>query len=291
MCLKISIITVIYNNKETIQDAMNSVLSQEYDDLEYIIVDGASIDGTVEVIKKTTKKYPERSIKFISEKDDGIYDAMNKGIQLATGDIIGILNSDDFYVNNNIISTVVNDFITKNVDAVFADLVYVRADDSNNIIRYYSSANFHPKKMAYGWMPAHPTFFVKREIYERYGLYKRDYRIASDYELIARLLVKNKTSYSYISKVFVKMRTGGTSTRNLKSNWILNKEILRACAENGIKTNIIKVLSKYSTKIFQLIRKPKGSADYADQLTTDSHGQIRADFKTERISKHKRWGI
>lgn len=255
--MKISIITVVYNNKNTIQDAINSVLSQDYDDIEYIIVDGASTDGTVEVIKDVVKRYPERSIKFISEKDDGIYDAMNKGISLATGDIIGILNSDDFYINNDVISTVVNAFMAENVDSVFADLVYVRADDSDKIVRYYSSATFHPKKMAYGWMPAHPTFFAKKKTYEQYGLYKTDYQIASDYELIARLLVKNKVNYSYIPKVLVKMRTGGVSTMNLKSNWILNKEILRACAENGIKTNIIKVLSKYPTKILELIKKPK----------------------------------
>ena len=255
--MKISIITVVHNNKDTIQDAMISVLSQDHDDIEYIIVDGASTDGTVEVIKKAVKRYPERNIKFISEKDDGIYDAMNKGIALATGDIIGILNSDDFYVNRDVISTVVNEFITKKVDSIFADLVYVRADDLDKIVRYYSSANFHPGKMAYGWMPAHPTFFVKRQVYEQYGLYKTGYQIAADYELIVRLLVKNKVSYSYIPKVLVKMRTGGASTRNLKSNWILNKEILRACAENGIKTNIAKVLSKYPIKILHLIKKPK----------------------------------
>lgn len=255
--MKISVITVVYNNKETIQDAINSVLSQEYDDLEYIIVDGASTDGTIEVINEAVRAYSKRDIKFVSEKDNGIYDAMNKGIGLATGDMIGILNSDDFYINKNVISTVVSEFITKNVDSVFADLVYVHAYDLDKIVRHYSSAGFHPKKMVYGWMPAHPAFFVKREVYERYGLYKTDYQIAADYELIVRFLVKNKVSYSYIPKVFVKMRTGGASTRNLKSNWILNKEILRACAENGIKTNIIKVLSKYPTKILQLIKKPK----------------------------------
>ena len=255
--MKISIITVVHNNQETIQDAMNSVLSQEYDDLEYIIVDGASIDGTLEVIKEAVKKYPERNIKFISEKDEGIYDAMNKGIGLATGDMIGMLNSDDFYINNDVISTVVNAFMAENVDSVFADLVYVGVDDLDKIVRYYSSATFHPKKMAYGWMPAHPTFFAKKKTYEQYGFYKTDYKIAADYELIARFLVKNRVSYSYIPKVLVKMRTGGTSTRNLKSNWILNKEILRACAENGIKTNIVKILSKYPTKILQLIKKPK----------------------------------
>lgn len=255
--MKISIITVVYNNKDTIQDAMNSVLSQGYDDLEYIIVDGASTDGTVEIIKEVVKRYPERNIRFISEKDGGIYDAMNKGIRLANGDIIGILNSDDFYSSNQVIPIVVNEFMTKNVNSVFADLVYVKTDDVSKIVRYYSSAKFQPEQMAYGWMPAHPTFFVKKGIYEQYGFYKTDYRIAADYELIARLLVKNKVNYSYIPKVLVKMRIGGASTKSLKSNWILNKEIVRACAENGIKTNIIKVLSKYPAKILQSIKKPK----------------------------------
>jgi len=255
--MKISIITVVYNNKDTIQDAIDSALSQEYDDLEYIIVDGASNDGTVEAIKEAVKRYPERSIKFISEEDDGIYDAMNKGIRLSEGDVVGTLNSDDFYINSDVISIVINEFISKNVDSVFADLVYVRADDLGKIVRYYSSAGFYPKKMAYGWMPAHPTFFVKKKKYEQYGLYKTDYRISADYELVARFLVKNRISYSYIPRVLVKMRTGGASTRNLKSSWILNKEILRACAENDIKTNTIKVLSKFPAKILQSIKKQK----------------------------------
>lgn len=255
--MKISVITVVYNNKETIPDTIESVLSQNYDDIEYVIVDGASTDGTVEVIKKNIKRYHKRSIKFISEKDEGIYDAMNKGISLATGDIIGMLNSDDFYINRSVISIVASEFKTKNVDSVFADLVYVRSDDLDKSVRHYSSAKFHPKKMAYGWMPAHPTFFVRREICEQYGLYKTNYQIAADYEFIARLLVKNKVSYSYIPQVLVKMRTGGVSTRNLKSNWILNEEILRACAENSIKTNIIKVLSKYPAKVFQAFKKLK----------------------------------
>jgi glycosyltransferase involved in cell wall biosynthesis len=253
--MKISIITVVYNNKVSIQDAMNSVLLQDYENLEYIIIDGGSNDGTVDVINGVAERYPKRCIKFISAKDNGIYDAMNKGIRLATGDIIGILNSDDLYVHDNIISTVADGFIATNVDSVFADLVYVRCNDLNKIVRYYNSAGFHPNKMAYGWMPAHPTFFVKKEMFELYGYYKTDYRIAGDYELIARFLVKNNVRYGYIPQVFVKMRMGGASTKNLKSNWILNQEILRACAENDIKTNIFKVYSKYPSKILDSFKK------------------------------------
>ena len=257
MSIKISIITVVWNNRRTINDAINSVLSQNYRKLEYVIVDGASSDGTVEVVEEAIRVNSAKDIKFISEKDYGIYDAMNKGILLASGDIIGTLNSDDYYLNRNVVSDIADEFVTKNVDSTFADLVYVRTDDLDKIVRYYSSADFHPKKMAYGWMPAHPTFFVKKRLYDQYGAYKTDYQISADYELIARFLVKNKASYSYIPKVLVKMRIGGASTRSLKNSWILNKEVLRACSENGIKTNIIKLLSKYPAKILHSFKRPK----------------------------------
>ena len=257
MSIKISIITVVRNNRRTINDAINSVLSQNYRKLEYVIVDGASSDGTVEVVEEAIRVNSAKDIKFISEKDYGIYDAMNKGILLASGDIIGTLNSDDYYLNRNVVSDIADEFVTKNVDSTFADLVYVRTDDLDKIVRYYSSADFHPKKMAYGWMPAHPTFFVKKRLYDQYGAYKTDYQISADYELIARFLVKNKASYSYIPKVLVKMRIGGASTRSLKNSWILNKEVLRACSENGIKTNIIKLLSKYPAKILHSFKRPK----------------------------------
>jgi len=255
--MKISIITVVYNNRETISDAMDSVLSQDYPGLEYIIVDGASTDGTVDCIKQIIKKHPDRCIKFMTEKDSGMYDAMNKGIAMSTGDIVGTLNSDDVYINNQVLSAVAGEFMKEDVDSVFADLVYVRGGNLNKIVRYYNSANFHPPKMAYGWMPAHPTFFVRRMIYEKYGYYKTDYRIAADYELIARFLVKNNVTYRHIPRVFVRMRMGGASTKNLKSNWILNREIIRACRENGIKTNILKVYSKYPVKILEKIFRPE----------------------------------
>ena len=160
--MKISIITVVYNNKDIVMDAMNSVLSQEYGDLEYVIVDGASTDGTIETITEAVKKYPEGIIKVVSEKDDGIYDAMNKGIRLASGDIIGILNSDDFYIDKDVISTVSNEFMTKETDSVFADLVYVRTDDLNKIVRYYSSASFYPKKWNMGGCRPTPPFSPKK---------------------------------------------------------------------------------------------------------------------------------
>jgi glycosyltransferase involved in cell wall biosynthesis len=250
--MKISIITACFNSEKTIQDTIESVLSQDYPNIEFIIVDGASTDNTLKIIKK----YGDRIAKVISEKDRGIYDAMNKGIQVATGDIVGILNSDDFYVNNRVISKIVSEFKTKNVDSIFADLVYITHELPHKVVRYYRSNDFRPSKFAYGWMPAHPTFFVKRNIYEKYGLFNIKYKIASDFELLARFLAKEKISYSYIPETIIKMRVGGLSTKNFKSNWIINQEILQACNENDIQTNIFKIYSKYFTKFIQLIARP-----------------------------------
>ncbi len=248
--MKISIITVVHNNKDTIRDAIDSVLNQTYKNIEYIVVDGASSDGTVEVVQS----YGNKIAKFVSEPDNGIYDAMNKGIRLATGDVVGILNSDDFYIDDEVISRVVREFEEKGVDSVFADLVYVKPDDLGKYVRRYSSKKFKPSKFAYGWMPAHPTFFVKKAFYDQHGLYKTDYKIAADYELLIRFLHKHKLSYSYIDAILTVMRMGGASTSSLKSNWILNKEILRGCHENGIRTNLAKIYSKYPKKILELFK-------------------------------------
>ena len=251
--MKVSIITVVYNNHKTIANAIQSVLNQDYPDIEYIVVDGDSTDGTLEIIQQ----YRHQIAKLISESDRGMYDAMNKGIQCATGDIIGMLNSDDFYPDTTTLSTVVREFQRHPVDIVFGDLVFVRPDNLDRIIRYYSCANFHPRQFAWGWMPAHPTVFVKRDLYQKYGLFKIDYQIASDYELMVRFLAKHRAAYRYIPKVLVKMRTGGISTKNLASNWILNREIVRGCAENGISTNMLRLLLKYPTKILQLVQRPQ----------------------------------
>ena len=246
---KISIITVVYNNSKTIGWAIESILAQDYPNIEHIIIDGASTDGTLDIIKS----YSDRIAKFISEPDKGIYDAMNKGLKLATGDIIGILNSDDFYASNTAISDIVREFDTKKVDLVFGDLVFVKPEDLNKIVRTYSTPDFHPDKFAWGWMPPHPTCYIKKSVYQRYGYFKTDYRIAADYEILTRFMAKHRITYSHIPKVLIKMRTGGVSTRNLKSNRILNQEIVRCCAENGIKTNALKVYSKYLTKVSQVI--------------------------------------
>lgn len=249
--MKISIITVVYNNKETIKDAIDSVLSQTYKNIEYIIIDGASTDGTIEIIES----YGDKITTFISEPDRGLYDAMNKGLALATGDVVGILNSDDFYMDECVIEKIMKIFTSQDIQSVFADLVYVKPDNLQKVVRHYDSSHFTPSKFAYGWMPAHPTFFVKREVYQKYGLFKTDYKIAADYELLVRFLGRYGVSYFYLNEVIIKMRTGGVSTSGLKSNYILNQEIIRACRENGIETHWLKVFSKYPKKLLGVLKK------------------------------------
>jgi len=241
---KVSIITVVFNNREMIKDAISSVLNQTYKNIEYIVIDGLSEDGTVDVIES----YGAKITKFISEKDDGIYDAMNKGIALATGDIVGILNSDDFYIDDKVIEKIVKEFENNKIDSVYADLIFVKPEELERTVRYYDSSYFNPEKFAYGWMPAHPTFFVKKWVYDKYGVYRTDLIIAADFDLLLRFLYTQKISYSYLQEVLVKMRLGGVST-SFKSIWVNNVEQLRVCKDNGVKTNFFKILFKYIKKI------------------------------------------
>jgi glycosyltransferase involved in cell wall biosynthesis len=251
--MKVSIITVVLNNAEYIETCIQSVINQDYENIEYIVVDGGSTDGTIDVIKK----YEDKITVWISEPDDGMYYAINKGIDMSSGDIIGMLHSDDLYIDAHVISNVVRKFGKDNVDSVYADLVYVERKNLRNVVRYYDSSVFRISKFAYGWMPAHPSCFIRKNVYAKYGLYKTDYIIAADYELLVRFYAKHRVSYSYLPKVIVKMRSGGLSTRNFKSNVILNGEIVRACRENGIETNMFKVYSKYFVKLAQLFKRPR----------------------------------
>lgn len=249
--MKISLITVSYNSATTIRDTIHSIRTQDYPDIEYIIVDGNSNDNTVEILKENESLIN----RWISEPDKGIYDAMNKALTMATGEVVGILNSDDFYATNNIISQVAEAFKDPEVDAVFGDLVFVDPQNLKRVVRKYSSANWHPKKFAWGFMPAHPTFFVRRKYYEQFGVFKSDYKIAADYELLIRFLYVNKLRYKYLPITMVNMRKGGVSSNGIKSNIILNDEIIRGCRENGISTNVFKVYPKYFIKLFELFRR------------------------------------
>ena len=242
--MKISIITVVWNNKNSIKNAIDSVLNQTYKNIEYIIIDGVSTDGTIEIVRS----YGDKVSKFLSEPDSGLYDAMNKGIFLATGDVVGILNSDDFYIDDQVIQRVVKEFEVKDVDSVYADLEFVKPVNLDKTVRYYDSSKFNPSKFAYGWMPAHPTFFVKRDIYKKYGVFRADLKIAADFDILARFLFTHKISYSYMQEVLVKMRLGGVST-SFNNIWIINIEQLQVCRDNHINTNIFKILLKYPIKI------------------------------------------
>ena len=247
--LKISLITVSFNSAGTIGDTIQSVLSQDYPNIEYIIVDGNSRDATIDIIKSFDGKIS----KWKSEPDKGIYDAMNKGLKMATGDVIGMINSDDMYSGSDIISRVAAQFEDENIDAVFGDLIVVDPDNMQRVVRCYSSKNWRPDKFGRGFMPAHPTFFVRRKYYDTIGVFKTDYRIASDYELLIRFLYVHKLRYKYLPLTMVTMRKGGVSSSGLKSNVILNNEILRACRENGIKTNLPLIYLKYFVKVFELV--------------------------------------
>jgi len=246
--MKVTIITVCYNSAAHIEDAINSVLEQDYADIEHIVIDGNSNDGTQRILEK----YNDKLAHWTSEPDHGIYDAMNKGIKKATGDVIGILNSDDFYFDNQVISKVAKAFSDHSTEAVFGDLIFVDPKDINRTVRTYSSKNWHPDKFARGYMPAHPTFFVKKEFYEKHGLFETDYEIAADYEMLIRLLYVYQLKYTYLPIKMVKMRKGGVSSNGIKSNIILNNEIIRACRKHGIKTNALKIYPKYFRKVFEL---------------------------------------
>lgn len=249
--MKISIITVCYNSAETIEDTIRSVASQTYNDVEYIIVDGLSTDGTVGIIKK----YPNIVSKWISEKDNGIYDAMNKGVGLATGDVIGILNADDVYADENVLSTVVNRFADPSVQGVYGDLKYVQKDDLKKVIRFWKSGEYSPGKFLQGWMPPHPTFYVLKSVYKRFGNYRIDMPSASDYEFMLRVIHVNNIKLSYLPQVLVLMREGGVSNRSLQHRINANKDDRRAWQVNGVQPKFYTLYLKPLSKLLQFVLK------------------------------------
>jgi glycosyltransferase involved in cell wall biosynthesis len=248
--MKVSIITATYNSASTIRDTLESVAKQTYSNIEHIIIDGLSKDNTLDIVKE----YPHVD-KVISEKDKGIYDAMNKGIRAATGDVVGILNSDDFYPHNNILKKVTEEFRTKKVNAIIGDILFVSPNNIKKVVRYYSAKRWKPSKFVKGYMPPHPSFFVYKKFYEQLGVYQIDYKIAADYELLIRFLATNQLSYSYIPEAIVHMRAGGVSNESIKSRYVLNQEIVRACKENGLNTNMLILSLKYVNKIFEYLPK------------------------------------
>lgn len=252
--MKISVITVTFNSAATIRDTIESVLKQEYKDYEYLVIDGGSKDETVDIIREYEPKFEGR-MRWISEKDKGMYDGINKGIRMATGDVVGIINSDDFYHRVDIFAIIAKSFEdNKDVQAIYGDVRFVHPDNLDKTVRYYSSKHWKPWRFRYGFMPAHPTFFTCKENFEKYGYYQYDYHIAADYELLIRHLYTNKVPAKYVPVDFMKMRTGGRSTNGWKANVLLNKEIVRACKENGIWTCMPLLFLKYFIKVFELVK-------------------------------------
>ncbi|EPJ48856.1 MAG: hypothetical protein OFPI_27280 [Osedax symbiont Rs2] len=248
--MKVSIITVCYNSASTIEDTLKSVQSQTYHDIEYIVIDGSSIDATNDIIDSFSSIVHVH----VSEPDDGLYDAMNKGIQLASGDIIGILNSDDVFASENSVQQLISGFVSPDVDAVYSDLVYVSKNNLNKITRLYSSRIFKNPLIRLGIMLPHPTFYVKNSAYKKYGLYKTEYPIAADFELITRFICQG-IKINRVNQITVKMREGGLSSGGLASRIQQNYEIVRACRENGISTNIFFVMLKLPYKFATLLAR------------------------------------
>lgn len=243
--MKISIITVTYNSAQTLEDSINSLNSQDYSDIEHIIIDGASTDSTLRIIEK----YKHRVSIFLSEKDNGIYDALNKGIALATGDIVGFLHSDDLFADDGVLSQIATEFSKNNIDAVYGDLNYVSRFDTTKTIRRWVSGTSKRYKFRNGWMPPHPTFYMKREHYLSLGSFDLKYSISADYESIIRYLWKNNLCATYIPKVFINMRVGGESNRSLANIWKKTKEDINVMIKYGInpiRGIIFKNLSKIS---------------------------------------------
>lgn len=257
--MKISVITATWNSGKTIGDTLRSVLNQSFTNVEHIIKDGGSKDDTLEICKNFKQKYytdgdKGRTINILSDNDKGIYDAMNQGIVAATGDVIGILNSDDFYTSDDVLARVAEEF-EKNpeLEAVYGDIHFVKDENLKKCTRYFSSRYFRPWALRFGFMPAHPSFYVRREVYEKYGLYNLDFRTSSDFEMMVRLFVKEKIRAKYINKDFVTMRAGGESTAGLAAKKKVNQDIAGSLRKHGIYSNQVFQSMRYIWRIGELL--------------------------------------
>lgn len=243
--MKISLVTVCFNSMETIGQALQSVASQTWPYVEHIVVDGASTDQTMAVVRR----YESKLAHVVSERDRGVYDAMNKGIALATGDAIAFLNADDYYAHNQVLERVATVMTDENLDVLYGDVEYFNPGKSSTVVRRYNSSKFQPARIGWGWMPAHPALFVRRKLFERYGVFDPDYRIAGDFEFIARIFQDHDLRHRYLPETLVRMQTGGISTSGLRSTMLLNREMMRACRANAIQTNWFKILLRYPSKL------------------------------------------
>lgn len=250
--MKVSVITATWNSAATLRDTLESVLRQTYHDIEHIIVDGNSTDGTMNLVREYEARYNGR-LRYISESDKGIYDAMNKGIRMATGEVVGLLNSDDFYTSPDVVETLVAELRKNGVDAVYGDIHYVDDKDLKKCVRYYSSAGFRRWQMLLGFMPAHPSFYCRKEVYERFGLFKTTYKVAADFENLLRLIYVGRISMRYVPKDCVTMRTGGASTSGVSSHRKILADHVRAYKENHVHSNAFLDSLRYIYKVVELI--------------------------------------
>jgi glycosyltransferase involved in cell wall biosynthesis len=252
--MRISIITVCYNAESTLEDTLFSVQHQIYPVIEHVLVDGGSSDGTVDIIRRFGKNL----VHWVSKPDQGIYDAMNKGIAMVSGDIVGFLNADDVYADNRVLERVAGAFTDLSIDSCYSDLVYVEPQEINNVVRYWRSSEYHNGLLAKGWCPPHPTFFVKKKIYDEFGGFDLRYTGGNDVELMMRFLAKHRIKSKYLPGVTVKMRTGGVSNRRLLDIVIQNREMIRAARNNGIPISpIVFIMSKIFSRAFQYLHRPK----------------------------------
>lgn len=251
--MKVSVITATWNSAATLRDTIESVLAQTYPDIEHIIVDGGSTDETIQLVREYEPRYNGR-LRYVSEPDRGIYDAMNKGIGMATGEVVGILNSDDFYTSSDVVETLAGELAGSHADAVFGDIHFVEGEDLDKCVRYYSSAGFRRWKMLLGFMPAHPSFYCRKEVYSRFGLFSTSYKVAADFENLLRLIYVGKISIKYVPKDCVTMRTGGASTSGLASHRQILADHVRAYRENHVHSNALLDSLRYIYKVAEIAK-------------------------------------
>ncbi len=245
--MKITILTVTYNSERFLEDCINSVINQQYENVEHIIIDAVSTDATISIIQR----YESHIAKWVSEKDEGMYDALNKGMKMATGDIIGILNSDDMLASANVLSEVAAAFKEHSVDSIYGDIVYVDQMNTEKIIRYWKGVTYNRYRFTYGWMPAHPSFYFKRELFAQLGGYESQFDTAADYEFMSRYLYYHKITAYYIPKLLVKMRIGGASNKTLKRRFNANRRDYQAMKKNTIPLPFIVSILKPLIKLHQ----------------------------------------
>jgi len=258
--MKVSIITVTKNSAKHLSDCIESVRKQNYKDIEHIIIDGKSTDDTLEIIQNNL----EYISYWISETDRGMYDAINKGLEVATGDIVGILNSDDMFASADAVRSIVDGFETSGADSIYGDLVYVDPKNIHRIIRYWRGISYKRYRFRYGWMPAHPTFYIRRKLIDQYGLYENHYYTAADYEFMARYLFLHKVSSKYIDAMLVKMRNGGISNGNFKSRFRANRRDFLAMKKNKIPFAFIVSILK------PILKLPQYNSSYAKQFSIEN---------------------